>query len=55
MRARPVLDVDEESVPVAQMIDYVKPRLLMEDAPVSLRRMLHNTRCCTSPSRWAIS
>ncbi len=43
MRARPVLDVDEESVTVAQMIDYVKRRLLMEDGPVALRRMLHNT------------
>ena len=43
MRARPVLDVDEESVTVAQMIDYVKRRLLMEDKPVSLRRLLHNT------------
>ena len=26
------------------MIDYVKRRLLMEDKPVSLRRLLHNTR-----------
>ncbi len=43
MRARPVLDVDEETVTVARMIDYVKRRLLMEDRPVSLRRMLHNT------------
>jgi segregation and condensation protein A len=43
MRSRPVLNVDEESVTVAQMIDYVKRRLLMEDKPVSLRRMLHNT------------
>ena len=43
LKARPVLNVDEESVTVAQMIDYVKRRLLMEDAPVSLRRMLHNT------------
>ena len=43
MRARPVLDVDEESVTVAQMIDYVKRRLLMEEKPVSLRRLLHNT------------
>ncbi len=43
MRARPVLDVDEESVTVAQMIDYVKRRLVMEDKPVSLRRLLHNT------------
>ena len=43
LRARPVLNVDEESITVAQMIDYVKRRLLMEDRPVSLRRMLHNT------------
>jgi segregation and condensation protein A len=43
MRKRPVLDVDEESVTVAQMIDYVKRRLVMEDKPVSLRRLLHNT------------
>ena len=25
------------------MIDYVKRRLMMEDKPVSLRRLLHNT------------
>ena len=43
MRERPVFNVDEESVTVAQMIDYVKRRLVMEDRPVSLRRMLHNT------------
>jgi segregation and condensation protein A len=43
LRERPVLDVDEESVTVAQMIDYVKRRLLMEDRPVSLRRLLHST------------
>jgi segregation and condensation protein A len=43
LRARPVLNVDEESVTVAQMIDYVRRRLLMEEKPVSLRRLLHNT------------
>ncbi len=43
LRSRPILNVDEESVTVAQMIDYVKRRLLMEDKPVSLRRLLHNT------------
>jgi segregation and condensation protein A len=43
LRARPVLNVDEDSVTVAQMIDYVKRRLVMEDKPVSLRRLLHNT------------
>jgi segregation and condensation protein A len=43
LRERPVLDVNEESVTVAQMIDYVKRRLVMEDKPVSLRRLLHST------------
>jgi segregation and condensation protein A len=43
LRARPVLNVDEDSVTVAQMIDYVKRRLVMEDKPISLRRLLHNT------------
>ena len=43
LRSRPVLNVDEDSVTVAQMIDYVKRRLLMEEKPVSLRRLLHNT------------
>jgi segregation and condensation protein A len=43
LRERPILNVDEESVTVAQMIDYVKRRLVMEDKPVSLRRLLHNT------------
>jgi segregation and condensation protein A len=48
MRERPVLDVDEDSVTVAQMIDYVKRRLVMEEKPVSLRRMLHNTHTARS-------
>jgi segregation and condensation protein A len=43
LRERPVLNVDEEAVTVAQMIDYVKRRLMMEDRPVSLRRLLHST------------
>jgi segregation and condensation protein A len=43
LKQRPVLNVDEESVTVAQMIDYVKRRLIMEDRPVSLRRLLHQT------------
>ena len=48
MRKRPVLDVDEDAVTVAQMIDYVKRRLVMEDKPVSLRRLLHNTHSARS-------
>ncbi len=43
LRERPVLNVDEESVTVAQMIDYVRRRLTMEDRPVSLKKLLHAT------------
>ncbi len=44
VRNRPVLNVEEDSVTVGQMIDYVRRRLLLEDKPVSLSRMLTNTR-----------
>ena len=44
LRERPVHRIDEDAVTVAQMIDYVKRRLLLEDKPVSLRRLLKNTR-----------
>ncbi len=44
IRTRPVHLIDEESVTVAQMIDFVKRRLLMEDRPISLRKLLHNTK-----------
>ncbi len=44
LRERPVHNIDEETVTVAQMIDFVKRRLLMEDKPISLRRLLQNTR-----------
>ncbi len=44
LRERPVHTINEETVTVAQMIDFVKRRLLMEDKPVSLRRLMHNTR-----------
>ena len=44
LRERPVHSIDEDSVTVAQMIDFVKRRLLMEDKPISLRRLLHNTK-----------
>ncbi len=43
-RARPVLNVDEDAVTVAQMIVFMRRRLVMEDKPVSLRRLLANTR-----------
>jgi segregation and condensation protein A len=44
LRERPVHNVDEDSVTVSQMIKFVKQRLLMEDRPISLRRLLHNVR-----------
>jgi len=43
-RTRPVLDVDEDAVTVAQMIAFIRRRMVMEDKPVSLRRLLANTR-----------
>ncbi len=43
IRKRPVLNVDEDSVTVAQMLEYCKRRLMLEDKPTSLRRLLQNT------------
>jgi segregation and condensation protein A len=43
-RKRPVLDVNEDAVTVAQMIDYIRRRLLMEDRPVGLRRLLQHVQ-----------
>jgi segregation and condensation protein A len=44
LRTRPVHTIDEDSVTVAQMIDFVKRRLIMEDKPISLRRLLANSK-----------
>jgi segregation and condensation protein A len=41
---RPVLDVEEDSVTVGQMIDYMRRRLVMEDKPVALSKLLGGTR-----------
>ena len=41
-RSRPLLQVDEESVTVGQMIDYLRRRLTLEHRPVRLRRLLRN-------------
>jgi segregation and condensation protein A len=43
-RNRPVLDVEEDSVTVGQMIRFLGRRLAMEDKPVSLSRLLSHTR-----------
>jgi segregation and condensation protein A len=40
VRTRPVLNVDEETVTVAQMIDYLYRRLSLEDRPIRLKQVL---------------
>ena len=41
-RSRPILQVNEETVTVGQMIDYFRRRLLMEDRPIRLKRLLQH-------------
>jgi segregation and condensation protein A len=48
-RTRPVLSVDEETVTVGQMIQYLHRRLALEDRPIRLKQMLS-----TVPSRAAL-
>src|SRR5437660_12512195 len=48
-RTRPILQVDEETVTVGQMIQYLHRRLSLEDRPIRLKQMLHNV-----PSRQAL-
>jgi segregation and condensation protein A len=43
-RHRPILDVNEETVTVAQMLDYVRRRLMLEDRPIRLKQMLRNVQ-----------
>jgi segregation and condensation protein A len=43
-KTRPILDVEEDTVTVRQMIDFVRRRLMMEDRPVGLSKLLTNTR-----------
>jgi segregation and condensation protein A len=42
-RNRPVLNVQEDSVTVGQMVQFLVRRLTMEDKPVALRRLLSHT------------
>src|ERR1051326_4342685 len=41
-RSRPVLNVNEETVTVGQMIDYLRRRLSLEDRPIRLKQLLRN-------------
>src|SRR5438309_1945399 len=49
VRTRPVLNVDEETVTVGQMIDYLRRRLSLEDRPIRLKQILMRV-----PSRHAL-
>ena len=40
VRTRPILQVDEETVTVSQMIIYLRRRLTLEDRPIRLKQML---------------
>lgn len=44
LKQRPILDLEEDTVTVGQMIDYMRRRLITEDKPVSLRKLLGNAR-----------
>jgi len=41
-RNRPIIQVDEETVTVGQMIEYLRRRLAIEDRPIRLKQMLRN-------------
>ncbi len=41
-KKRPVLQVNEDTVTVGQMIEYFRRRLLMEDRPIRLKRLLQH-------------
>ena len=45
---RPQIQFNEEAVTVAQMIDYVRRRLMVEDRPIRLKRLLHHLRSHTA-------
>ena len=49
VRTRPVLNVNEETVTVGQMIDYLRKRLEIESRPIRLKQLLMRV-----PSRQAL-
>jgi segregation and condensation protein A len=49
VRTRPVLNVNEDTVSVGQMIDYLRRRLSLEDRPIRLKQLLMRM-----PSRQAL-
>jgi len=49
VRTRPMINVNEETVTVGQMIDYLRRRLSLEDRPIRLKQLLMRV-----PSRQAL-
>jgi len=47
-RSRPMLQVDEETVTVGQMIDYLQRRLSLEDRPLRLKQILRNVNSASA-------
>jgi segregation and condensation protein A len=45
---RPTLQFDEDAVTVAQMIDYVRRRLMVEDRPIRLKQLLRHLHSRTA-------
>jgi segregation and condensation protein A len=41
-KTRPMIDVNEETVTVGQMIEFVRRRMMTEDRPVRLKQLLRN-------------
>ncbi len=44
VRSRPIIQVDEETVTVSQMIEYLRRRLSLEDRPLRLKQILMNVQ-----------
>ena len=44
IRSKPILQVDEETVTVSQMIIYLRRRLSLEDRPLRLKQILRNVQ-----------
>jgi segregation and condensation protein A len=47
-RTRPILQVDEDTVTVAQMISYLQRRLSLEERPLRLKQLLRNVNSHTT-------
>ena len=48
VRSRPILQVDEETVTVSQLIDYLRRRLSLEERPLRLKQILQNVQSRTA-------